>query len=67
MSAVLYAPKLLPGLKVELIEEEQLVLVRSRPKDGGPPAARRLRPCRLGGRNSPRSEALAPPLSASRD
>lgn len=27
--AVLYAPKLLPGFKVELIEEEQLVLVRS--------------------------------------
>ncbi|WP_028032041.1 LysR family transcriptional regulator [Chelativorans sp. J32] len=26
--AVLYAPKLLPGFKVELIEEEQLVLVR---------------------------------------
>ena len=37
--AVLYAPKLLPGFKVELIEEEQLVLVRSRPKDGGPAAA----------------------------
>lgn len=28
--AVLYAPKLLPGFKVELIEEEQLVLVRAR-------------------------------------
>ncbi|HWK65253.1 MAG TPA: LysR family transcriptional regulator [Rhizobiaceae bacterium] len=27
--AVLYAPKLLPGFKVELIEEEQLVLVRT--------------------------------------
>lgn len=29
--AVLYAPKLLPGFKVELLEEEKLVLVRSRP------------------------------------
>lgn len=28
--AVLYAPKLQPGFKVELIEEEQLVLVRAR-------------------------------------
>ena len=27
--AVLYAPKLLPGFKVELVEEEQLVLVRT--------------------------------------
>lgn len=27
--AVLYAPKLLPGFKVELIEEEQLVMVRT--------------------------------------
>lgn len=27
--AVLYAPKLLPGFKIELIEEEQLVLVRT--------------------------------------
>lgn len=27
--AVLYAPKLLPGFKVELIEEEQLILVRT--------------------------------------
>lgn len=27
--AVLYAPKLLPGFRVELIEEEQLILVRS--------------------------------------
>jgi DNA-binding transcriptional LysR family regulator len=27
--AVLYAPKLLPGFKVELVEEEQLVLVRA--------------------------------------
>ena len=31
--AVLYAPKLLPGFKVELVEEEQLVLVRAR-RDG---------------------------------
>jgi DNA-binding transcriptional LysR family regulator len=28
--AVLYAPKLLPGFRVELLEEEQLVLVRSK-------------------------------------
>ncbi|KQZ79076.1 LysR family transcriptional regulator [Mesorhizobium sp. Root157] len=28
--AILYAPKLLPGFRVELLEEEQLVLVRSR-------------------------------------
>ncbi|HEY5930762.1 MAG TPA: LysR substrate-binding domain-containing protein [Burkholderiales bacterium] len=27
--AVLYAPKLVPGFKVELVEEEQLVLVRT--------------------------------------
>src|SRR5690606_14901944 len=27
--AVLYAPKLLPGFKIELVEEEQLVLVRA--------------------------------------
>ena len=27
--AVLYAPKLLPGFKIELVEEEQLILVRS--------------------------------------
>ena len=32
--AVLYAPKLLPGFRVELVEEEQLVLVRARGADG---------------------------------
>ena len=32
--AVLYAPKLMPGFKVELVEEEQLVLVR-KVADGG--------------------------------
>ncbi|MDW6023425.1 LysR family transcriptional regulator [Mesorhizobium sp. BAC0120] len=32
--AVLYAPQLLPGFRVELIEEEQLVLVRKTAKDG---------------------------------
>jgi DNA-binding transcriptional LysR family regulator len=32
--AVLYAPKLMPGFKVELIEEEELVLVRSIGRDG---------------------------------
>lgn len=32
--AVLYAPKLLPGFKVELVEEEQLVLVKARGEDG---------------------------------
>ena len=32
--AVLYAPRLLPGFKVELIEEEQLVLVRTPARDG---------------------------------
>jgi len=32
--AVLYAPQLLPGFRVELIEEEQLVLVRKKAKDG---------------------------------
>lgn len=32
--AVLYAPKLLPGFTVELLEEEQLVLVRTKSKDG---------------------------------
>ncbi|MBP0438047.1 LysR family transcriptional regulator [Tianweitania sediminis] len=31
--AVLYAPKLLPGFKIELVEEEQLVLVRSPPAE----------------------------------
>ncbi|WP_274629363.1 LysR family transcriptional regulator [Arvimicrobium flavum] len=34
--AVLYAPKLLPGFKVELVEEEQLILVRT-PGNGGEP------------------------------
>lgn len=37
--AVLYAPKLLPGFKVEWLVEEQLVLVRTRPKDGEPAGA----------------------------
>ena len=32
--AVLYAPKLLPGFKVDLLVEEQLVLVRRTAKDG---------------------------------
>ncbi len=32
--AVLYAPRLMPGFRVELIEEEQLVLVRSTIGDG---------------------------------
>ena len=32
--AVLYAPKLLPGFRVELLQEEQLVLVRTPPKAG---------------------------------
>lgn len=32
--AVLYAPKLLPGFRVELLEEEQLVLVRTPPGEG---------------------------------
>jgi len=31
--AVLYAPKLLPGFKVELLVEEQLVLVRTKSED----------------------------------
>ncbi|MBP0437999.1 LysR family transcriptional regulator [Tianweitania sediminis] len=31
--AVLYAPKLVPGFKVELIKEEELVLVTSEPQD----------------------------------
>src|SRR5690606_23626020 len=31
--AVLYAPKLLPGFRIELIEEEQLVLVRTPNRD----------------------------------
>ena len=34
--AVLYAPKLMPGFKVELIEEERLVLVRKAGEDGEP-------------------------------
>jgi LysR family transcriptional regulator, flagellar master operon regulator len=33
--AVLYAPKLMSGFKVELIEEEELILVRSAGRDGG--------------------------------
>ncbi len=37
--AVLYAPKLLPGFKVELLEEEQLVLARTPAKEGEPEAA----------------------------
>ena len=32
--AILYAPKLLPGFRVELIEEEQLVLVRAASGEG---------------------------------
>lgn len=32
--AVLYAPKLLPGFRVELLQEEQLVLVRAAPPGG---------------------------------
>jgi LysR family transcriptional regulator, flagellar master operon regulator len=36
--AVLYAPKLVPGFKVEFIEEEQLVLVRTTGRDQTPPA-----------------------------
>ncbi|WP_210325108.1 LysR family transcriptional regulator substrate-binding protein [Mesorhizobium silamurunense] len=34
--AVLYAPKLLPGFRVELLVEEQLVLVRTADRDGEP-------------------------------
>ena len=34
--AVLYAPKLMPGFKVELVEEEQLILVRKPGGDGEP-------------------------------
>ncbi|TJV13480.1 MAG: hypothetical protein E5Y07_31570 [Mesorhizobium sp.] len=34
--AVLYAPKLLPDFRVELLVEEQLVLVRTTDKDGEP-------------------------------
>jgi len=36
--AVLYAPKLLSGFRVELLEEERLVLVRAPPKPGRPEA-----------------------------
>jgi DNA-binding transcriptional LysR family regulator len=36
--AVLYAPKLLPGFKVEILQEEQLVLVRTLPGNGRPEA-----------------------------
>jgi len=32
--AILYAPKLLPGFRVEILQEEQLVLVRTVVKDG---------------------------------
>ena len=45
--AVLYAPKLLPGFKVELLVEEQLVLVRTQ-GSRREPTARRLCLCRLG-------------------
>lgn len=38
--AVLYAPKLLPGFRVELLEEEQLVLVRTPDKEGETDEAR---------------------------
>lgn len=34
--AVLYAPKLMPGFKVELVEEEELVLVRKAGEGGTP-------------------------------
>ncbi|AWC26089.1 HTH-type transcriptional regulator GltC (plasmid) [Aminobacter sp. MSH1] len=37
--AILYAPKLLPGFKVEILQEEQLVLVRTVAKDGKRDAA----------------------------
>jgi len=37
--AVLYAPKLLPGFRVELLEEEQLVMVRTPAKPGEPETA----------------------------
>ncbi len=37
--AVLYAPKLLTGFRVELLEEEQLVLVKTPGKDGEPQSA----------------------------
>jgi DNA-binding transcriptional LysR family regulator len=32
--AILYAPKLMPGFKVELVEEEELILVRTVDKEG---------------------------------
>ena len=38
--AILYAPKLMPGFKTELVEEEQLVLVRTTNKNGDPPASK---------------------------
>ena len=34
--AILYAPRMLPGFKVELVEEEQLVLVRTKSRDDEP-------------------------------
>lgn len=37
--AVLYAPKLLPGFRVELVQEEQLVLVQARGSEGDAQAA----------------------------
>lgn len=37
--AVLYAPKMLPGFRVELLQEEQLVLVRTPVREGEEPAA----------------------------
>ncbi|WP_341878581.1 LysR family transcriptional regulator (plasmid) [Aminobacter sp. P9b] len=37
--AILYAPKLLPGFRVEILQEEQLVLVRTVAKDGERDAA----------------------------
>src|SRR5690606_2884702 len=36
--AILYAPRMLPGFKVELVEEEQLVLVRTKGEDDEPAA-----------------------------
>jgi len=35
--ALLYAPKLLPGFKVSLLVEEQLIMVRAKGSDGGAP------------------------------
>lgn len=37
--AILYAPKLLPGFRLEILQEEQLVLVRTVAKDGERDAA----------------------------